>query len=87
VSEREIVDAQRLLARVEGIWTAPEAAATLAALLHMKADGQVEPTTRVVLVLTGAGIKYPPPALPRPAHLEGTAEAMLARFKEAMGQP
>ena len=87
VSEREIVDAQRLLARVEGIWTAPEAAATLAALLHMKADGQVEPTARIVLVLTGAGIKYPPPAIPRPAHLEGTPEAMLARFKEAMGQP
>jgi threonine synthase len=87
VSEREIVDAQRLLARVEGIWTAPEAAATLAALLHMKADGQVEPTARIVLVLTGAGIKYPPPAIPRPAHLEGAPEAMLARFKEAMGQP
>jgi threonine synthase len=87
VSEREIVDAQRLLARVEGIWTAPEAAATLAALLHMKADGQVEPTTRVVLILTGAGIKYPAPPMPRPAHLEGTPEAMLARFKEAIGQP
>ena len=87
VGEREIVDAQRLLARVEGIWTAPEAAATLAALLHMKEDGQVEPTTRVVLVLTGAGIKYPAPPIPRPAHLEGTPEAMLARFKKAMGQP
>jgi len=85
VGEREIVDAQRLMARVEGIWTAPEAAATLAALLHMKDEGQVEPTTRIVLVLTGAGIKYPPPPMPRPVHLEGSAEAMLARFREAIG--
>jgi len=85
VGEREIVDAQRLMARVEGIWTAPEAAATLAALLHMKDEGQVESTTRIVLVLTGAGIKYPPPPMPRPVHLEGSAEAMLARFREAIG--
>jgi len=85
VGEEEIVEAQRLLARVEGIWTAPEAAATLAALLHMKDEGQIEPTTRVVLILTGAGIKYPPPPLPRPVHLEGAPEAMLARVKQAIG--
>jgi threonine synthase len=85
VSEAEIVDAQRRLARIEGIWTAPEAAATLAALLHMKDEGQVESTTRVVLVLTGAGIKYPAPPLARPVHLEGLPEAMLARVKQAIG--
>jgi threonine synthase len=85
VGEEEIVEAQRLLAKVEGIWTAPEAAATLAALLHIKDEGQIEPTTRVVLILTGAGIKYPPPSLPRPVHLEGAPEAMLARVKLAIG--
>jgi threonine synthase len=84
VGEDEIVAAQRLLAKVEGIWTAPEAAATLAALLHMKDEGQVEAGTRVVLVLTGAGIKYGPPSMPRPVHLEGSPEAMLARVKQAI---
>src|SRR5260370_39804942 len=85
VGGEEIVEAQRLLAKVEGIWTAPEAAATLAALLHMKDEGQIEPTPRVVLILTGAGIKSPPPSLPRPVHLEGAPEAMLARVKLAIG--
>jgi len=84
-AKRQAIAGGRLLARVEGIWTAPEAAATLAALLHMKDEGQIEPTTRVVLILTGAGIKYPPPPLPRPVHLEGAPEAMLARVKQAIG--
>jgi threonine synthase len=84
VGEEEIVSAQRLLARLEGIWTAPEAAATLAALLHMKDEGEVEAGTRVVLVLTGAGIKYGPPSMARPAHLEGAPEAMLAQVKQAI---
>jgi threonine synthase len=85
VSEESIVDAQRLMARMEGIWTAPEAAATLAALLEMKDEGLISPTTRVVLVLTGAGIKYAPPPLPPPIHLEGSPSLMLARVKQALG--
>ena len=85
VSEQAIVDAQRLLARVEGIWTAPEAAATLAALLRMLDAGLVDATARVVLVLTGAGIKYPPPPLVPSAHLEGTPEEILARVRQVLG--
>ena len=39
----------------------------------------------MVLVLTGAGIKYGPPSMSRPVHLEGSPEAMLARVKQAIG--
>jgi threonine synthase len=85
VSEREIVEAQMLLARVEGIWTAPEAAAALAALIQMKDRQLVDADARVVMVLTGAGIKNAPPALPSPIHLEGEEESVLARVKEAIG--
>jgi len=85
VSEAEIVDAQRLLARHEGIWTAPEAAATLAALLRLRADGDAPRDARIVLVLTGAGIKNPPPPLPAPAHLAGAPDDILAQITAALG--
>jgi threonine synthase len=84
VSEQQIVAAQKLLARTEGIWTAPEAAAALAALLDMKDARLVDDTSRVVIVLTGAGIKNAPPALPRPVHLEGDDAQILARVKQAL---
>jgi threonine synthase len=85
VSERGIVEAQRLLARVEGIWTAPEAAAALAALCQMKDAGEVDAGARIVIVLTGAGIKNSPPALPAPAHLEGDEAQILTRVRKALG--
>jgi len=85
VSEGEIVEAQKLLARIEGIWTAPEAAAALAALCRMKEAGLVDAGSRVVIVLTGAGIKNAPPALPAPVHLEGDEGQVLARVRQALG--
>ena len=84
VGELAIVDAQRLLARLEGIWTTPEGAATLAALLQMRDEGRVTPSERVVLILTAAGIKSAPPPFPAPIHLEGAPADILARMKEAM---
>jgi threonine synthase len=84
VSEAAIAEAQRLLARTEGIWTAPEAAATVAALIQMKEAGAVAATTRVVLVLTGCGIKYAPPSLPPPVHLDGDDAQVLARVTRAI---
>jgi threonine synthase len=85
VSEQEIVEAQKLLARVEGIWTAPEAAAALAALCKMKEAGEVDAGSRIVIVLTGTGIKNSPPALPAPVHLQGDEAQVLARVRKALG--
>ena len=86
VSESAIVEAQRLLARVEGIWTGPEAAAALAALCQMKEAGEVEAGTRVVMILTGAGIKNPPPLLAPPTHLEGDPARVLAAVRQVIGR-
>ncbi|HZE35114.1 MAG TPA: pyridoxal-phosphate dependent enzyme, partial [Candidatus Eisenbacteria bacterium] len=86
VSERAIVDTQKLLAKLEGIWTGPEAAAALAALCQMREAGDVETGARVVVILTGAGIKNPPPALPAPIHLEGEPARVLDTVRRALGR-
>jgi threonine synthase len=85
VSEQEIVDAQKLMARLEGIWTAPEPAALLAALLRLRSAGEVEVDARVVMILTGSGIKYSPPPLAPSAHLGSGDEEVLVRVRAAIG--
>jgi threonine synthase len=85
VSERAIVEAQRLLARLEGVWTSPEGAALVAALAIMKDRGQVAAEARVVIMLTGAGIKNPPPELPTPIDLAGSDEEIRVAVRGALG--
>jgi threonine synthase len=58
VSDEEILEAQRKMAELEGVFAAPEGAATLAALAHLVKSELVQPDERVVLFNTGAGIKY-----------------------------
>ena len=85
VSERAITAAQRLLARLEGIWTSPEGAANVAALIQMKDARVVTADTRVMMVFTGCGIKNPPPPMPAPIDLAGSDAEVLARVKQAIG--
>lgn len=58
VSEEEIRSAQSQLAAMEGVFAAPEGAATLAALLKLQNQGQIQPDERVLLLNTGHGLKY-----------------------------
>ena len=58
VSDAEITQAQQRLARLEGIFAAPEGAATLAALEKLLQQGWVRPHERIVLFNTGSGLKY-----------------------------
>jgi threonine synthase len=85
VSEADIVEAQRLVAKVEGIWTSPEGAANVAALIRMKDEGVVAADTRVMLVFTGCGIKNPPPPLPKPIDLAGDDATIFAAGARAIG--
>ncbi len=61
VSDEEITQAQLTMARLTGIYAAPEGAATFAALPHLVASGFLAGDERVVLFNTGTGLKYPPP--------------------------
>jgi threonine synthase len=85
VSEGAIQEAQRLLARLEGLWTSPEGAALVAALAQLKERGAITADARVVLVLTGAGIKYDPPPLPPPVDLVGSDAEVVAAVRRALG--
>ena len=58
VSDKAILDAQYRLASSEGIFAAPEGAATLAALEKLVEEGWVHPDERIVLFNTGTGLKY-----------------------------
>jgi len=58
VSDDEIMDALRHWARVEGIFAAPEGAASLAAYRRLRDKGFFAPEDTVILFNTGSGLKY-----------------------------
>lgn len=58
VSDEAILESQGRLARQEGIFAAPEGAATLSALEKLVAMNWVLPEERIVLFNTGSGLKY-----------------------------
>ncbi len=58
VSEDEIWEAQALFGRSEGIFAAPEGAATYAGLKRLVETGWAGPDETIVLFNTGSGLKY-----------------------------
>ena len=58
VSDEEILKSQSQLAKMEGIFAAPEGAATLAGLQKLIRQGWIKPDENVVLFNTGSGLKY-----------------------------
>ncbi len=58
VTDAEIMDAFHHWARVEGIFAAPEGAASLAAYRTLRAGGFFSSEDQVVLFNTGSGLKY-----------------------------
>ena len=58
VSEEEIVDGVKEIARTEGMIICPEGAATWKALLHLRRMKVVDPADKIVLLNTGSGYKY-----------------------------
>jgi threonine synthase len=56
-TDAEIVDAIRLLARTEGIWTEPAGGTTLAAAIKLIASGRIPRDESLVVCITGNGLK------------------------------
>src|SRR5665811_1860926 len=57
-TDEEILEATRHWAKIEGIFAAPEGAASLVAYRKLRASGFFKPEETVVLFNTGSGLKY-----------------------------
>lgn len=66
IPDTEIIGAMRLLAEHEGLWICPEGAACVAALRALRDSGWIQPQETVVVLNTGAGLKYPDVVQPQP---------------------
>jgi threonine synthase len=58
VTDEELIEGAKEMARSEGIFAAPEGGACVPALRKLLARGDVKPEEKVVLFNTGSGIKY-----------------------------
>ena len=66
VTDEEILQGYRLLAREEGTFMEPASAATVAGLIKNVKAGGIEEGSTLVLTLTGHGLKDPDIALESP---------------------
>ncbi len=95
-TDPEIVDAIKLLAKLEGIWTEPAGGTTLAAAIKLIASGRIPRDESVCVCITGNGLKtleVVQGELPYPAVIEaklGEFDAIVDRANEsaaAVGEP
>ncbi|WP_017812055.1 threonine synthase [Paenibacillus shenyangensis] len=59
VSDQELLQVQQEVAAMEGAFVCPEGAATFSAAKRLAVEGWIRPGESVVVLNTGAGIKYP----------------------------
>ena len=83
VRDPDLLGASLDLARKTGIFAEPSGAAPLAGIRKLLAEGRIEPGDRVVIIVTGSGLKDPssilrevpePPTIP--PHLEAVSEVV-----------
>jgi threonine synthase len=59
VSDEKILEAQRILAKTEGIFAEPSGVTSLAGLIKLAKSGGVERSDTIVVEITGSGLKDP----------------------------
>ena len=85
VAEEEVGEGMALLAETTGVFGETAAGVTLGALRETVAAGGAGPDDRVVLLVTGDGLKTPGPVAHRlqPVHITADADALLDRLAAA----
>lgn len=84
VSDQEILEAQSLLARLEGLFVEPASASPIAALRKLLRNGVVEKDELVVCITTGHGLKDPD-VVTRMYEKPVEVEASLDSIEKALG--
>jgi threonine synthase len=90
VDDEAIIDAMRLLAETEGIWTETAGGVTVAVTQRLIEQGRIDRDESIVICITGNGLKTQEPLLertPKPVVIKPTLEefeAILENFSPAL---
>jgi threonine synthase len=84
VTDEEILDAQKLLARIEGIFVEPASASSVAGLMKLVKNGVIGKDERVVCVTTGHGLKDPDTAI-KQCEKPIEVDADISAIEQALG--
>lgn len=85
VTDEEIIEAYKMLARLEGVFCEPASAASVAGLKKLAKTGTIPHDATIVCVLTGNGLKDPDCALNHSDVKLEPVKPQLDRLVEAMG--
>jgi threonine synthase len=84
VTDEEILSAQKMLARVEGLFVEPASASSIAGLKKLVDNGTIDKNERVVCVTTGHGLKDPDTAV-KMSEKPLEVDAEIAAIEDALG--
>jgi len=84
IPDSEIISAQKKLAKSEGLFVEPAAAASFAGLLRLLKSGGIKNDEKIVCVATGHGLKDPDSAIKvseKPVRIEASIESLRAQLE------
>jgi threonine synthase len=87
VTDEEILEAYKLLAKTEGVFAEPASCASIAGILKQRKSGLIKEGAKVVAVLTGNGLKDPSTAMDslqiKPTIIENDEAAFLSHIESS----
>jgi len=88
LTDEGVLEAQRALAREEGLYVEPSSAASLTAVMQLAGRGALDAEQTIVLILTSGGLKDPGASrawLPPVPAADGDFDRLLTVLREAYG--
>jgi threonine synthase len=86
VEDDAVLDAQRLLARTEGLYAGPTGVASLAAARRLLAEGALDPSSTICCVITESGLKTEAPVASRTGEAL-TYDRLVALVRNRLAAP